>query len=185
VSVPDTGIPVEKEHRLAAELRRFLELGAAQLDAAVRESDQRVQQLASAIGEVIANARELQVALIALQSDQAEAARRARERIAGLAEGLIGHAHAAITAMQFYDKLIQRLTHVREGLAIPSDSTANTAELARADWDALLEKVRDRYSTVEERVLFDFMMRGLSAEQMLKALTGLRASAASGEFEAF
>jgi hypothetical protein len=55
----------------------------------------------------------------------------------------------------------------------------------RSDWNSMLEQVRSRYSMVEERVLFDFMMRGLSADQMLKALTGLRAAAAPGELEVF
>ena len=82
---------------------------------------------------------------------------------------------ATVTSLQFYDKLIQRLTHVRDGLAIPSDSTVSSLDPARSDWNSMLEQVRSRYSMVEERVLFDFMMRGLSADQMLKALTGLRA----------
>ena len=50
---------------------------------------------------------------------------------------------------------------------------------------AMLEQVRSKYSMVEERVLFDFMMRGLSADQMLKALTGLRGTATPGELEVF
>jgi len=48
------------------------------------------------------------------------------------------------------------------------------------DWNNILDQVRARYSMVEERVLFDFMMRGLRAEQMLKALQSLREAAAPG-----
>ncbi len=102
-----------------------------------------------------------------------------------LAEAIDQQAQAAITALQFYDKLIQRLTHVRDGLAIPADSTSGVANYAAPVWDKLLEQVRARYSTVEERVLFDFMMSGLSAEQMLKALSAMRSSVAAGDFEAF
>ena len=176
---------------IAAELRRFLELGAAQLDAAIRESDARVDQLACAISAVASDARELQEQVPLLDSPEPAAVTQARARILRLTGALGVHVQASITALQFYDKLIQRLTHVREGLAIPSDCAAGAtgatgaAALAASDWSALLEQVRSRYSMVEERVLFDFMMRGLNAEQMLKALTGLRASAASGEFEAF
>jgi len=170
---------------IAAELRRFLELGAAQLDAAIRESDARVDQLACAITSVATDARDLEAQVQLLDSPEPAAVTQARARITRLTGALGAHVQATITALQFYDKLIQRLTHVREGLAIPSDSTAGDANLAASDWSALLEQVRSRYSMVEERVLFDFMMRGLNAEQMLKALTGLRASAASGEFEAF
>jgi hypothetical protein len=169
----------------ALELRRFLELGVAQLDAAMRESDGRVQQLAAAVTALANDARELETQARALGPGDEQQTRQAHERIKGLADALSQHVHATITSLQFYDKLIQRLTHVRDGLAIPSDSGLGAADPERANWNALLERVRSRYSMVEERVLFDFMMRGLSAEQMLKALTGLRSSASSGELEVF
>ena len=168
---------------VVAQLRRFLELGAAQLDAAMRESDARVEKLSSAVSSVAADARALELVARTLESPDAAAVQFARQRIRELTATLSAHADATITALQFYDKLIQRLTHVREGLVMPSDSAG--LKPATVDWDGLLEQVRARYSTVEERVLFDFMMRGLNADQMLKALSGLRASTAAGEFEAF
>jgi hypothetical protein len=169
---------------VVTELRRFLELGAAQLDSAMRESDARVDKLAVAISSVAADAGALEQAVRSLDATDAATAQRARQRIGELTCALRAHAEASITALQFYDKLIQRLTHVREGLVMPSES-AGSAKRASVDWKGLLEQVRARYSTVEERVLFDFMMRGLAADQMSSALTGLRASTAAGEFEAF
>jgi exonuclease VII large subunit len=171
--------------KFAGELRRFLELGAAQLDAAIRESDARVDKLATAVTAVATDARELDAQVQALESGTAGEVQTARERIRQLAARLDEHVQATVTSLQFYDKLIQRLTHVRDGLAIPSDSTVSSLDPARSDWNSMLEQVRSRYSMVEERVLFDFMMRGLSADQMLKALTGLRAAAAPGELEVF
>ncbi len=175
--------PIHKN--MAAELRRFLELGAAQLDAALRESNVRVDKLAGAVSAIATDSRALEQEVRALDARDAARVQHARARIGELVESLNAHVHASITALQFYDKLVQRLTHVREGLAIPADSAAGGADPAAGDWKALLEQVRARYSTVEERVLFDFMMHGLNADQMSKALTGLRASAAAGEFEAF
>jgi hypothetical protein len=170
--------------RFASELRRFLELGAAQLDAAMRESDSRVDKLAGAVTSVATDARELEMQLPALDSPNPAESERARTRIRQLTDALQSHVQSTITSLQFYDKLIQRLTHVRDGLAIPSDSTVNGVDRS-SDWNAMLEQVRSRYSMVEERVLFDFMMRGLSADQMLKALTGLRGTAKPGELEVF
>ncbi|HEY4972653.1 MAG TPA: hypothetical protein VII41_03535 [Steroidobacteraceae bacterium] len=185
-AVPATGESTEASANIkfAGELRRFLELGAAQLDAAIRESDARVDKLATAVTAVATDARELEAQVQALDSGSG-AQQQARERIKQLAAQLDAHVQATVTSLQFYDKLIQRLTHVRDGLAIPSDSTVSSLDPARSDWDSMLEQVRSRYSMVEERVLFDFMMRGLSADQMLKALTGLRAAAAPGELEVF
>jgi hypothetical protein len=178
-SVTTTGI------KFAGELRRFLELGAAQLDAAIRESDSRVDKLAGAVTAVATDARELEMQLQALDSPNPSESGQARQRIRQLTDALASHVQSTITSLQFYDKLIQRLTHVRDGLAIPSDSTVSGAEPAGSDWNAMLEQVRSKYSMVEERVLFDFMMRGLSADQMLKALTGLRGTASPGELEVF
>jgi len=171
---------------LATRLRQFLELGAAQLDAAVRESDARVDVLAGTIGMLASDACDL-VKLTRQWAGNADVVPSdARAEVQRLAEAIDQQAQAAITALQFYDKLIQRLTHVRDGLAIPADSTASVAiGTVSPDWRRLLEQVRARYSTVEERVLFDFMMSGLSADQMLKALTEMRSSVTAGEYEAF
>lgn len=180
-TAPDASVQAD----VAAELRRFLELGAAQVDAAVRESNARVEKLAAAVTAIATDSRALEQEVCALDSTEATRVRHARTRIRELMESLNAHVQGSITALQFYDKLVQRLTHVREGLAIPADSAGRTANASASDWKALLQQVRERYSTVEERVLFDFMMHGLNADQMGKALTGLRASAAAGEFEAF
>ena len=171
--------------KFAGELRRFLELGAAQLDAAMRESDSRVDKLAGAVTAVATDARELEMQVQALESADPAEVQRARERIKQLAAKLDTDVQATVTSLQFYDKLIQRLTHVRAGLAIPADASTDPTALATIDWDAILDEVRARYSMVEERVLFDFMMRGLRAEQMLKALQSLREASAPGELELF
>lgn len=173
------------ERNVVLELRRFLELGAAQLDAAIRESDGRVDQLASSVTAVATGARELGDHVQKLDRASGADLRKVRERIQQLADALNTQVQQTITALQFYDKLIQRLTHVRDGLAIPSDLTAQAKDALNTDWNQMLEQVRARYSMVEERVLFDFMMRGLSADQMLKALTGLRGAAQPGELEVF
>lgn len=177
------GPEVPMRSDIASELRRFLELGAAQVDAALRESNARVEKLASAVSSIAADARALDREVRAL--DPTEETRARRARIGELIGSLNAHVQASITALQFYDKLVQRLTHVREGLAIPADTAQRNANVSATQWQGLLRQVRERYSTVEERVLFDFLMHGLNADQMGKALTGLRASAAAGEFEAF
>jgi hypothetical protein len=154
------------EQNVARGLHQFLNLGVAQLDAAVRESDAQVDKIAQSLA-AIAND---------MQQFEANA-----ELVASVRASLA----AAVKALQFYDKLVQRLTHVRSGLAIPADATADLGVAASVDWNDILDQVRARYSMVEERVLFDFMMRGLRAEQMLKALQSLREAAAPGELELF
>ena len=157
------------EQNVARGLHQFLNLGVAQLDAAVRESDAQVDKIAQSL------------AAISTDMQQFDSGASTAELVASVRASVA----AAVKALQFYDKLIQRLTHVRSGLAIPADATADAAAAASVDWNNILDQVRARYSMVEERVLFDFMMRGLRAEQMLKALQSLREASAPGELELF
>jgi hypothetical protein len=152
-------------------LRLFLDLGVAQLDAALRESDAQVGRLSEVLTLLAAELRDW--------------GRHAEPAVAVPLEGLAAHVQAAIRGLQFYDKLTQRLSHVRDGLAIPADGMAGAGARAETDWQKILAAVRARYSMVEERVLFDFMMRGLSTTEMLAALRSLRDAASPGELEVF
>ena len=168
---PDGPVTGPVRPGLTEGLRLFLDLGVAQLDAALRESDTQVGRLSEVLSQLAAELREW--------------GRHAPPEVAVPLESLAAHVQAAIRGLQFYDKLTQRLSHVRDGLAIPADAMAGVGARAETDWHKILTEVRARYSMVEERVLFDFMMRGLSAEQMLNALTGLRNAGAPGELEVF
>jgi hypothetical protein len=161
------------EQNVARGLHQFLNLGVAQLDAAVRESDAQVDKIAQSLAAIATDMQQF--------DPGANSAAANAELVASVRSSLA----AAVKALQFYDKLIQRLTHVRSGLAIPADATADGGAATNVDWNNILDQVRARYSMVEERVLFDFMMRGLRAEQMLKALQSLREAAAPGELELF
>jgi len=168
---PDAAIGAQA---LARGLHQFLNLGVAQLDAAVRESDAQVDKIAQCLAAIAADLQRFEAQLPATGSAGSEFVNSVRSSV-----------QSVVKALQFYDKLIQRLTHVRSGLAIPADATSDPAAAAKVDWSGILDQVRARYSMVEERVLFDFMMRGLRAEQMLKALQSLREASAPGELELF
>lgn len=161
---------------LARGLHQFLNLGVAQLDAAVRESDSQVDKIAQCLASITADVQRFESSLPA-----GDAGASGTEMVNSVRASVQG----VVRALQFYDKLIQRLTHVRSGLAIPADATADLSAAVKADWNDILDQVRARYSMVEERVLFDFMMRGLRAEQMLKALQSLREASSPGELELF
>jgi len=171
--------------KLGRELRRYLELGAVQVDAAMKEANQAVDSLSSAVTAVQADARELVAQIWALESGDPERARQALAQLRIWAGRLTERGRTAIRTLQFYDKLVQRLSHVRDGLALPVDWVSKQKQPTSEDYEQLLEQVRSRYSMAEERALFDFMMCGLSAEQMFKALMGLKGTTAAGELELF
>lgn len=181
-TVPAAGAeaPVDADNAvssLARSLQLFLNLGVAQLDAAVRESDSEVGRISQGLAAIATE-------LLRYESRRPAGA-PPDEHLEEMIRSVRASAQGVIKAMQFYDKLVQRLSHVRSGLAIPADATAEMAAALRVDWNDILDQVRSRYSMVEERVLFDFMMRGLRAEQMLKALASLREASSPGELELF
>ena len=122
----------------------------------------------------------------ALEESEGEASVAVRHEVAQVAKEMAAATQSAIMSLQFYDKMIQRLTHVRDGLAIPAESVRAFAP--RADQPPgrrCLDRVRSRYSMVEERVLFDFLIRGTGPDQMLRALTDLRAASSGGKLDLF
>jgi hypothetical protein len=181
--VPDADPGAPPGNAPAQHLRRYLELGAVQLAAAMKEADTHAGSLAAAVGGLSTDALGIEQCANELLSDDAARVEHARGRVVELAGRLSGHAHAAISALQFYDKLVQRLTHVREGLVIPADRLHHG--MSAEDCEALLDAVRACYSMVEERVLFDFLMRGIGANAMFTALVSMRERSATGEPELF
>lgn len=169
----------------AAELRSFLELGASQLEAAIKEADSRVNALTQAVTEVAAHSATLERLSKVLEAAEGDAALAARHEVAEVSKAMAAATQSAVISLQFYDKMIQRLTHVRDGLAIPAESVARAPVNGSAAWEALLDRVRSRYSMVEERVLFDFLIRGTGPDQMLRALTDLRAAGSGGKLDLF
>jgi hypothetical protein len=177
--------PADNDPLSAAELRCFLEVGVSQLEGALTEADGRVVALTSAIMRLVNRARELRGALAPDSGAAAVPAAGALAIARGAALAIEADAAAATVALQFYDKLVQRLAHVRDGLSIPAATIdQNTGQPVRVPRE-LLDKVRERYSMVEERVLFDFLVHGTGPKEMLRALNDLRVASDPGTLELF
>ena len=158
------------------EIRAFIDLAIAQLDGAVKESDGRVDRLSAALVGLRQSLDEMTDMLAHHASPALLAARL---------EAMGEQIGSAVVAMQFYDKLTQRLAHVRDGLAIPAQQMDPTPCDESPQYPGTLAQIRARYSMVEERVIFDFLMKGTGPEQMLAALADLRGATNPGELELF
>lgn len=69
---------------------------------------------------------------------------------------LDAHTREAIIAMQYHDQMMQHLTHVRD--ALDDVQHALGKPTSADDWGQVLSKVRSRFSTDDERRLFDRTM---------------------------
>jgi len=139
------------------EVLTFLDLAAAQIEAALREADPDVARIVAA------------VSAIAPADHAASGAERGDD---------------AVIAMQYHDRLTQRLLHVRDGLTLLAATLAEHASDTDQAWSAHREHVRERCSMEAERRMFDLVASGAPPERVFEALAASSASA-PGEIELF
>jgi hypothetical protein len=132
------------------------------------------------------------VRLLGLAASQIEVALREAEApvaalgelIAGLGDSAAGRAGAS--ALQYHDRLSQRLTHVRDTLSALAEFLGAPGEhTLAADWDQLRADIRSRYSMEQERLIFDLLVRGSTPAEVLQALADLRVGGAAGHVDLF
>lgn len=159
------------------QIARMLELCEAQMESALSESDVAVDELIKSFTGLI----EAGQALGSLGDDSSDLARQL--------DTLRKQTAAAVVAFQFYDKLNQRLGHVRYSLSALAMFVCDRAKSCERDqWRRLFSTLRRLYRTDEERELFKLMVDGATAEQarehIQQSTLTLRA-APTGEIEIF
>lgn len=161
----------------------MLELMAGQIMASMRDSDRSVDVLAGTftgmagyMHTLVETARQLP----ALPEIAGQ-----RQALANVAEQVESMVNQAVVAFQFYDKLVQRLAHVVNGLGEIAGIVADPAKLYNpGEWVALQDRIHAKFSTAEERQLFDAVMSGTPLEKALETyVSGLQT--ACNEVELF
>ena len=161
----------------------MLALCEAQMESALSESDVAVE----ALDQIFRRTHRAGQALGSLKRDAAARSRRGRSRAAD------GHAQkqmaAAVVAFQFYDKLTQRLGHVRYSLSALAMFVCDRTQGRRAR--AVAAHVLDVAPPVSHgrgTQIFKMMVEGASAEEarehIQQSTLTLRA-APTGEIEIF
>jgi hypothetical protein len=165
------------------QIARMLALCEAQMESALSESDVAVEALIKSFSGLI----EAGQALGSL-SEQTPADAGATD-LAQQLDALRKQTAAAIVAFQFYDKLTQRLGHVRYSLsALAMFVCDRTKSGEREQWKRMFSTLRRLYRTEEEHELFKLMVDGATAEQArehIQQSTLTLRSAPTGEIEIF
>jgi hypothetical protein len=105
---------------------------------------------------------------VAALPDQGENS-ETRQTLLGAADQVSGMVHQAIIAFQFYDKLVQRLGHVTQSLGGLSDLVGDTRRIfSPQEWTDLQERIRAKYTTPDEREMFEAVMRGVPVAQAIE-----------------
>lgn len=75
----------------------------------------------------------------------------------------------ATIAFQFYDRLTQRLDHVKRDLSWLSNLVSNPNQLYNPEaWKKLQSDIMSNYTMEEERLMFEHIMNGASVESALE-----------------
>ena len=164
------------------QIARLLSLCEAQMESALSESDVAVQELVKSFAGLIEAGQ-------ALGSMSEKAPEAGATDMAAQLDALKQQTAAAIVAFQFYDKLTQRLGHVRYSLSALAMFVCDGAKTGERDqWRRMFATLRRLYRTEEERQLFRMMVEGASAEEarehIQQSTLTLRA-APTGEIEIF
>jgi hypothetical protein len=145
----------EPEHHLA----RTLGLCEAQMESALNDSDLAVDALVKAFTGLAESTRSI-TALTQELSPEAKAL--LGDDLQQQAETIARQIASAVVAFQFYDKLTQRLGHVRYSLSTLAMFVCDRTQAAEPDqWDRLLKTLRRLYRTEEERQIFQMIMDGM------------------------
>jgi len=167
------------------QIARMLVLCEAQMESALSESDVAVEALIKSFAGLI----EAGQALGSLSDKTPPGADPSTADLARQLDTLRKQTAAAVVAFQFYDKLTQRLGHVRYSLSALAMFVCDRAKSGeREQWQRLFTTLRRLYRTEEERELFKLMVDGATAEQArehIQQSTLTMRAAPTGEIELF
>lgn len=161
----------------------MLALAVAQIEMSMRDSDESVEVLSNSFTSMVGQVKMIEKTVASLP-DTAETA-DAKAAMVGSCATVGEMMRAAIVAFQFYDKLTQRLSHVSSSLGTLADLISDTRRLYNPyEWLGMQEKIKSRYTMVEEGLMFDAIMQGKTVRQALalyvQAIQDKKRQAASG-----
>lgn len=150
-----------------SETVRMLNLAVAQISMAMHEGEDSVESLTGSFTGMVGNVEEIAQAVTAADAEERHGA--VVSNVLGRCAAVQGGIQQSIIAFQFYDRLSQRLDHVRYALDALAALVSDKSRLFNpTEWDALQQQIRSRYSMQEEQDMFEALLRGASVEQALE-----------------
>ena len=146
----------------------MMELAVGQIEAAMRDSDSSVKVLTDTFTTMAEDMHHITEVARDLPEDERLSC--ARKTLISSTSNLAAMVSQAIIAFQFYDRLVQRLSHVShslESLAQLVSDEQGVVDPAR--WADLQTQIRSRYSMPEEVEMFEaVLIHGMSVHQALQ-----------------
>jgi len=167
-----------------SETIRMLFLAIAQIEIALRESDDSIEHLTEAFITVVDKESNIAKSIDRLQIGDGE--QEIRDSIKADAQVVTEKMQSAIVAFQFYDKLTQRLSHVGSSMEELSVLLKDEQRInLTAEWQILQEKIKSKYSMREEGELFNAVMAGGEIREAIRRYNEMPRQDCHGDVELF
>ena len=164
---PSSAVAPDLDWSQVRETVRMLFLATAQIEIALRESDDSVLHLTDAFTSMIGYENVIKMAVDDLPDTQETNV--IRKTIAHNADKVTETMQGAIVAFQFYDKLTQRLAHVSHSVEALSELLGDTSKIYNPnEWQGLQEKIKSKYSMREELEMFQAVMEGADVRSAIR-----------------
>ncbi len=145
----------------------MLELATGQVESAMKDSNSSVDVLTDSF-TTMAGYLHMISGILASLPDEGEVGDTKKNALEA-ANHVTGMVHQSIIAFQFYDKLTQRLGHVCHSLAALNELVGDQQRIfSPQEWVALQQKIRSKYTTVDECAMFDAVMAGMPVKLALE-----------------
>jgi len=145
----------------------MLELAAAQIMAAMRDSDRSINTLGSSFTGMATHMKAIEDEIRQLPDlPEIAASKKTLEHASNQVGEMVNE---AVVAFQFYDKLAQRLFHVVDGLSGLSEVVAEPDKLyMSSEWIGLHDRIRSKFSTAEEHAMCEAVLHGMPIHTALE-----------------
>jgi hypothetical protein len=145
---------------------KLLNLAVSHIEESMHVGDDSVDALTDSFTTMAGNIQSIQKIIEDLpESVDSEIS----DKIGDKCDSLKDQVHKAIIAFQFYDRLIQKLTHVSHSMDTMADLIFDQTRLFNPlEWTALQEKIRSSYTMESERLMFDALMQGASVQEAME-----------------
>ena len=164
---PSTAVSPDLDWSQIRETVRMLFLTVAQIEIAMRESDDSVASLTNAFTTMMTYENNIASAVDKLP--QTEETKDLRESIKLNTELVTQEMQGAIVAFQFYDKLTQRLQHAGSSIEGLSELVSDVSKIYNpVEWNNLQQSIKSRYSMREEHEMFESVMNGADVRDAIR-----------------
>lgn len=164
------------------QMANMLGLCEAQMESALQESDKAVDTLIQVFTTLVDATRSVSALTENLPTElKGSLGTDLESKLATISKQM----GAAVMAFQFYDKLTQRLGHVRYSLSTLALFVCDRNQTAQPEqWKRLLNTMRRLYKTEEERQIFQMIMDGIASDNPTTVPVAVE-EAKAGEVELF